>query len=269
MNSRRSEPGTVISRTRARFAAAARTGLAAAVALAMPPAPAQPAARAGATDFSAFKIIVDRNIFDPNRRPRVVAADAPKIVDWFALTGTFSYGKGSFAVFDGSGSDYHKVLEPGGTIAGYTLTNIGQTAATLISGTNRVKLNVGMQMRRNEDGKWEAGAASESAGQTYASASGNGLLGRSAGESGRFHSNRTGARTEFRAGSVADAAPPARPGPEANSLAPEQAPGGNPQLDAAGPPSETAGGESDDPVARMMRRRQLETGGNENTNPNQ
>ena len=77
---------------------------------------AQPGDRAKPKDFDAFRIITDRNIFDPNRRPPRVNREAPPpAVDSFTLTGTMSYQKGFFAVFDGTSSDYHKVLEPGGT----------------------------------------------------------------------------------------------------------------------------------------------------------
>src|SRR5438046_851014 len=76
-------------------------------------------------DFNDFKLLQQRNIFDPNRRPLQVwtpRTNAP--VYWFALAGTMNYDKGVFAVFDGSSSDYHKVLEAGGKIANYSVTAI-------------------------------------------------------------------------------------------------------------------------------------------------
>jgi len=93
-------------------------------------------------DFETFKIITDRNIFDVNRRPAVARASRPPpaIVDTFALTGTMSYENGPFAVFDGSSSEYHKVLGPGGTIAGYTVAEISHDIVKLVSGTNEMEL---------------------------------------------------------------------------------------------------------------------------------
>jgi hypothetical protein len=111
-------------------------------------------------DFEAFKIITDRNIFDVNRRPPVARGTPrppPAIVETFVLTGTMSYEGGLFAVFDGSGSEYHKLLGPGGKIASYTLDEITHDFVKLSSGTNELELKVGMQMRRSENGKWSVG----------------------------------------------------------------------------------------------------------------
>jgi hypothetical protein len=66
-----------------------------------------------------------------------------------------SYDKGQYAFFDGSSSDYKKVVEPGKTIAGYTVTSVTGNSVTLQSGTNTVDLHVGMQMRRDDAGEWQ------------------------------------------------------------------------------------------------------------------
>ena len=219
----------------------------------------QEAQRAGQKEFSAFKVIVDRNIFDPNRRPHVASGPAPTIVDWFALTGTLSYDKGTFAVFDGSGSDYHKVLESGGKIAGYTLARIQRDSAELSAGSNHVELRVGMQMRRSEDGTWEpaeAAVASISSGS---------------GRSERGHNGFSAAHLRPREGG-AHATPSTPPEqPEAGGPPPpETAAADNPDSATLAPPPDGANsGNPDDPVARMMRRRLQETGGSENNTPNQ
>jgi hypothetical protein len=117
-------------------------------------------------DFSAFKIISERNIFDPNRRPvRDRLPPTPRVVDSFALTGTMSYDRGIFAVFDGTSSDYHKLLGLNGKIAGYSVTEITHDHVKLTLGTNEIELKVGMQMRRSPDGKW---SASEGGGTSFA-----------------------------------------------------------------------------------------------------
>jgi hypothetical protein len=107
-------------------------------------------------DYAAFRVVADRNIFNPNRqgyrsggsRPR------PKSVETFSLVGTMSYEKGTFAFFDGSGSEYRKALKTNDTIAGYQLTAIEPNAVKLAIQTNELVLRVGMQMRREEDGPW-------------------------------------------------------------------------------------------------------------------
>ena len=109
-------------------------------------------------DYAVFKVIVDRNIFDPNRYPRRPGEprvrSAPKTVDSLTLVGTMSYEKGSFAFFDGSSSDYKKALKLTDVIAGYKLTNIAASGVKLSAGTNELELHVGMQLRREEDGPW-------------------------------------------------------------------------------------------------------------------
>ena len=90
-------------------------------------AAAKPTDDPGAISYSAFKLIAERNIFDPNRSvraPRPVAVKAPR-VESFGLTGTLSSEKGAYAFFDGTSSAYRKVLKPEGTIAGYMVTAVG------------------------------------------------------------------------------------------------------------------------------------------------
>lgn len=108
-------------------------------------------------DYSAFNIIVERNIFDPNRYPRQARPPTrpPSRVDSLTLVGTMSYEKGDFAFFDGTSADYKKALKLTDLIAGYKLAAIAPTGVTLASGTNEVRLNVGMQLRREENGPWQ------------------------------------------------------------------------------------------------------------------
>jgi hypothetical protein len=126
-----------------------------------------------ALDYSAFKIILERNIFDPNRYPRQsrTPTRAPTRVDSLTLVGTMSYDKGEFAFFDGTSSDYKKALKLRDVIAGYKVTNITPTSVALASGTNELKLGVGMQLRREEDGPWQLSGQSQSYAATPASTS--------------------------------------------------------------------------------------------------
>ena len=121
-------------------------------------------------DYSAFRLIVERNIFDPNRAPHSARPAAqPKTVDAFTLVGTLSYEKGIFAFFDGTSGDYKKAVKPEETIAGYKVSSITEDSVKLMQGTNVVELAVGTQMRRREDGTWDRSTTSE----TYAAASSN------------------------------------------------------------------------------------------------
>ena len=109
-------------------------------------------------DYASFKVIVDRNIFDPNRFPHrpgaPPVASKPKSFDSLTLVGTMSYEKGTFAFFDGTSSEYKKALKLTDSIAGYKVTNIAPNAVKLASGTNEVELSVGAQLRREENGPW-------------------------------------------------------------------------------------------------------------------
>ncbi|HZL44463.1 MAG TPA: hypothetical protein VFD66_14430 [Verrucomicrobiae bacterium] len=206
---------------------------------------AQTPAASRPQDFAAFKIISERNIFDPNRRPHLSSGPAPKIVDSFALVGTMFYGTNSLAVFEGSHSEYRKVLEPGGSIAGQVLRQIGPEAVKLSSGSNELELKVGMQMRRNEDGQWSVGNQPESSLQAY-----------------QPDSSRSTTRRRSEPG--ARRSEPQNSQPDATDV-PDAPPA--PDLDTTNAPPVNAGGDPNDPVARMMRRRAQEAG-NENNNSN-
>jgi hypothetical protein len=72
-----------------------------------------------------------------------------------------SYEKGLFAFFDGTSSDYRKVLKTQDAIAGYKVMDIAPNQVKLASGTNEVTLPVGMQMRRKEEGGWTLSTRAE------------------------------------------------------------------------------------------------------------
>jgi hypothetical protein len=128
-------------------------------------------------DYSSFKVIVDRNIFDPNRTPRGSISPRnllkPKSFDSLTLVGTMTYEKGTFAFFDGTSSEYKKALKLADAIAGYKVTNIAPNGVKLVSGTNQLDLSVGAQLRREEDGPWLLSGQSTSYAATPASTSTN------------------------------------------------------------------------------------------------
>ncbi|MBI3849749.1 MAG: hypothetical protein HY298_05595 [Verrucomicrobia bacterium] len=117
-------------------------------------------------NYESFKLITDRNIFNPNRTsrsPGIVRRETrPEVrAESFALVGTMSYEKGLFAFFDGTSSEYRKVLKRADTIAGYKVEDITPNHVRLASGTNEIDLPVGMQMRREEEGGWLLSARTE------------------------------------------------------------------------------------------------------------
>jgi hypothetical protein len=233
-------------------------GTIAALLLALSPAAfAQTTNRANPREFTAFRLIVNRNIFDVNRRPPQIArqfTNAP--VYSFSLVGTMNYDKGLYAVFDGTSQEYHKVLESGGKIATYTVSEITHDSCKLTYGTNQIELRVGMQMRRNTDGSW---SAAEQAGESaYAFNSNsrfgnNGRFNRSdrSDRSARFGNNFSG-RNNYRTGDRSF-------GNSGNESSTGGPPGGG--MDSGGAPPATGGStDPNDVVARLMALRAAQMG---------
>jgi hypothetical protein len=116
------------------------------------------------TDFSSFRIIAERNIFDPNRYPRTTRSVRPTAnnrAPAFSLVGTMTYKKGMLAFFDGTDSDYRKVLAPQGVINGYTVVEITLRGVKLESAGRTVEMKVGAQMRQEGKGEWQLAGSGE------------------------------------------------------------------------------------------------------------
>src|SRR5207245_1690881 len=120
-------------------------------------------------DYSAFRIIAERNNFNPNRSGRSgrsaarAASEGRVATPSFALVGTMCYEQGRFAFFDGSSSDYRKALEPADSIAGYKIAAITPGHVKLESTNGQpIDLAVGMQMKKQDEGDWLLVAGTES-----------------------------------------------------------------------------------------------------------
>jgi hypothetical protein len=124
--------------------------------------------------FDEFKIITQRNIFDPNRsapgqRRRDQDRPKPTRIDYMNLVGAMSYENGRIAFFDGSSSEYRKSVKPGDSIAGYKVATVTASKVTLESGEKKVELPVGGQLKRVDEGEWQVNQSPES----FASAGGS------------------------------------------------------------------------------------------------
>jgi hypothetical protein len=125
-------------------------------------ASAQETNHTGQVAFSAFQVISQKNIFNLNRTGRRVGRGRTQQGgEAFSLVGTMSYDKGTFAFFDGTGSEYKKVLQDSGAIAGYKVVEITPTSVKLEAGGKQVTMRVGTQMRREDRGSWQLVASSE------------------------------------------------------------------------------------------------------------
>ena len=131
-------------------------------------APGPSTSSASRLDLQSFRIIAERNIFNPNRSSRSRTGRGRETerrvirTESFSLVGTMSYEKGSFAFFDGSSSQYRKVLRRDDSIAGYRITGIGPNHVKLEADGQKVELSVGMQMRKQDEEEWRLGSLGDS-----------------------------------------------------------------------------------------------------------
>jgi hypothetical protein len=101
-------------------------------------------------DFQFFKIVYERNIFNPNRRAgsnrggqTEIAEKAPQ-VDSFTLVGTLLDDGQYVAFFAGTDSAYRKAVKVDKTIAGFRLAEVTYQGVKLCLSNRVVELPVGL-----------------------------------------------------------------------------------------------------------------------------
>ena len=111
-------------------------------------APAGPA-------FETYRLIGDRNIFNPNRVGRSRSADTPTPrTEVIAFVGTMQYEKGLFAFFDSPDTAYRQALNAGGALGKFTVKSIAADSVELERDAKALTLKMGQQLRRPEGGDW-------------------------------------------------------------------------------------------------------------------
>jgi len=127
--------------------------------------PAKTAERAkvmvpAAPTFETYRLVGDRNIFNPNRigRSRSSEAPAPRN-DVISFVGTMQYEKGLFAFFDSPDAAYRKALNEGGALGKFTVKGITADSVELERDAKPLTLRMGQQLRRPEGGEWSVVAA--------------------------------------------------------------------------------------------------------------
>jgi hypothetical protein len=124
----------------------------------------KPAATGGPADFSAFRIVSERNIFNGNRaagsgvrfnstRSSTVRRDA--VVESFTLVGVLVSDRSRTAFFDGSSPEFTGTLNTGEKLAGFQVKEILHTGVCLEEGTNTIEIAVGSGLRREDQGLWK------------------------------------------------------------------------------------------------------------------
>lgn len=111
--------------------------------------------------FDAFRLITERNIFNPNRsgrRDRTVE-EAPPRLDVITLVGTMDSDQGGLrAFFDGSEAGFRKVLHVGESVDKFKVTKIAPQNVDLERDGKTVSIRVGQQFRRPEGADWNLAA---------------------------------------------------------------------------------------------------------------
>ena len=158
--------------------------------------------------LESFKLVSERNIFDPNRTSRAnrimtKAPEVPPKIESFSLIGALLWEEGTNAFFAGTESPYNTVLSPGESIAGHKFVQLEPDSVRLETNGNPINLSIGMQMKRVGEGSWQlvVGTANPSSAiqtRDRGSDSGERRNGRSSSDERRdrrsFSDNRSSAR---------------------------------------------------------------------------
>ena len=108
------------------------------------------------TDFNAFRLVTERNIFNPNRigRTRESNEAPPPRVETIAFVGTMETDRGLRAFFDSTDAAFKKTLREGESIADFTVRRILPDSVELTRGDQTTPLRMTQQLRRAEGGEW-------------------------------------------------------------------------------------------------------------------
>ena len=129
------------------------------------PAPSSSSSRRSSTppapapgDYENFRIIAERNIFNPNRIGRVrEGGDGPAAPreDVLTLVGTLESDKGIVAIFDSPDSALRKAVRDGQSLGGFKIKSVDTNSVQLEGEKQSFSLNVNQRLRRIEQGEWK------------------------------------------------------------------------------------------------------------------
>lgn len=105
--------------------------------------------------FEAYSLILERNIFNPNRVGRTRATDEKaERVEELSLVGTVQHGSENLALFDGTVAAFRKAVHEGDTLGDFKVQRITPAGVDLQRGEQPFALKVAQQLRRVEGGDW-------------------------------------------------------------------------------------------------------------------
>ena len=155
--------------------------------------------------LASFKLIQERNIFDPERRkPREIRRERPvepPREESFTLLGTMSYGERILAFFEGTQRDWSGAVELGKEVAGHTLKEVGfdNVLLELKGETLALQVGAGRSKRGDADwetqdrGSWKGSSGGSRSGRSSRSSSFGSRTGRSGDSGGQGDSSSTSA----------------------------------------------------------------------------
>lgn len=115
---------------------------------------------AGPPTMSSFRIITDRNIFNPTRAPRTRFGQRGRVtqrakpVESFTFVGALIFDQSTVAFFDGTTADAHKAVRLEDTILGAKVSGLTLHNVHLVTPTNEIDLPIGTGMHRELNGVW-------------------------------------------------------------------------------------------------------------------
>lgn len=108
------------------------------------------------TSIDEFRLVSERNIFNPNRTGRRDRPneEKPPGVDVITLVGTMDSDRGLRAFFDGSESSFRRALHVGESVDKFKVTQIAPSVVDLERDGKSMSVRVGQQLRRPEGADW-------------------------------------------------------------------------------------------------------------------
>jgi len=112
---------------------------------------------APSASFDTFRLVSDRNIFNPNRTGRRdrPAEETPPRVDVISVVGTMESDRGLRAFFDGSDTSYRRAVRVGESVDKFKVTQISPNVVDLERDGKNLSVRVGQQLRRPEGADWD------------------------------------------------------------------------------------------------------------------
>lgn len=113
--------------------------------------------------FDTFETILDRNIFNPNRRARreeVLPVERTPDPDEIVLTGTIVTEKERFAFFEDSRSGDMTVVSTGKTFLGFDVDAVNTDKVILKKDDTSFEVSVLMALQKEDGAEWEVGTPS-------------------------------------------------------------------------------------------------------------